>query len=83
MTKVTTLTELLQEETKQEKKPIEFVKFLNEFGKIDKATCFPKDYLTVSLIQSKYTNEFDLILAWNNISYPTLYLGHWNDGVVE
>ena len=42
----------------------------------------------VMLLERGYTkhssrlDNYDLIMAWDNEDNKTLYLGHWNDGVV-
>lgn len=73
----------------QKKKPIEFHKFLflNDDGEIELIDGFdtrPSDYLTIELISLKYSEDFDLMFAHRgNRSAGCLFLGKWNDGVVE
>jgi len=38
----------------------------------------PKDYDNVELLQNN--GKYDIIKAWNNISDPFIFLGHFNDG---
>lgn len=76
---------------KTELKPIEFHKVLLECAEFDIAVEVPKDYKFIELICHEYGsdscgNSFDLIFAYNNPqkrSEGVLYLGSWNDGVVE
>ena len=64
-------------------KPIEFVKMLGYGGKIEPSACNPEGWSNIMLLEKKYTSDdFDLIMAWNNINNKTIYLGHWNDGVI-
>lgn len=86
MTKLTTLAELLQEEPKQEvakKKPIEFKSYLQVDGEIGKDCVKPTEWDNILLIEKDYGEDFDLMLAWDELGFATLFLGHWNDGVVE
>lgn len=74
-----------QSEVKQEeKKQIEFVKYLSRVdGTLGVKPCSPDDYENVTLLQKNYTTEFDLMWAYDddpNEGY--IYLGHWNDGIV-
>lgn len=70
----------------QKKKPIKFHKFLNEKGGIEfvGGLSKPSDYLTIELISLKYGEDFDLMFAYRgDRSAGVLFLGKWNDGVVE
>jgi hypothetical protein len=68
-------------ETKELKK-IEFVKWLSLESDLEKAKVVPSNYENVMLLEKNYPIGYDLILAWDEVSNKTLYLGHWNDGVV-
>jgi hypothetical protein len=73
-----------QPEVKQdEKKPIEFVKYFNG----DKAIATrdsPCIFENVILLEKNYfSDDYDLMWAYGeNPNDGSLYLGHWNDGVV-
>lgn len=88
MTKVIILG---QEENKQTKKPIEFVKYFssnyNIFDKIDLAI-EPNKFRTIELITKDYTKDnLDLMFAYDDDRYDIenamLFLGKFNDGFVE
>lgn len=80
MTKVTVFG---QEEGKgKEKKPIEFVHYLNDLG-LHNTTHKPSLYTDVCLLGEAAFSSLDLIMAWNNQGDKFLYIGHWNDGVVD
>ena len=86
MTKVTTLEDLLkgkQQEEQPKKKPIELVKALDADIQIKDAATTPTDWNTLVLLEEDYGSGYDLILAYDKIQSTTVYLGHWNDGVVE
>lgn len=84
-----------QEEKQQTKKPIEFVKLISSNCKIDDIdlTCAshkPSFYKNIELICLDYTNNcdnYDLMFAYNDDryskTYSVLFLGRFNDGVVE
>lgn len=84
MTKCFELKDLNQKDTKSDKKCIEFVKELLNGFEFYKAVGKPKGWDNVVLLSSDY-EKFDLIWAYdnNNNNDGLLYLGHWNDGVVE
>jgi len=84
MTKVT----ILGQEPKEEKKlkPIEFVKYLNGVAGVNGDCCLPSEWRNIVLLSKDYFKcGHDLMLAYsfgvNNDA--CLYLGHFNDGVVE
>ena len=91
MTKVT----ILGSESKESKKlkPIEFVRYynikMNEFRSNDHENRLnPKDYKNIELISKGYDDQdLDLFFAYNEDrnewKNTNLYLGHFNDGVVE
>jgi hypothetical protein len=66
-------------------KPIEFVHCLNNDKGMNDSVRTPQSYKNIELICTGYTNEgFDLMFAYNyNRSEGVLYLGNFNDGVVE
>lgn len=77
---------ILGQEPKEEKKlkPIEFVKSLTSMLNIQNSFSSPKGYNHVELISRKYNSEYDLMFAYDeDRNKGNLYLGHFNDGVVE
>ena len=73
-----------QPEVKQEeKKPIEFVKYFTGTKTISTKDS-PFLFENVILLGKDYFSEdYDLIWVYDdNPNDGTLYLGHWNDGVV-
>lgn len=81
---------ILRQEPKEEKKlkPIEFVKFLSgrliiEDQPIDGDTA--SSWENVELICKSYTTKYDLMFVYDDDDRDSgiLYLGHFNDGVVE
>jgi len=81
-TKVTILGEANTEQKKL--KPIEFVKTLNGNHSFIDATFSPSKWDNIELIQRKFY-DFDLMFAYSidGRDNGLLYLGHFNDGVVE
>ncbi len=64
-------------------KPIEFVEVFNR-GKNEKASACPSDYLNIELVCNNYDNNMSILYAYNdNRNYGCLYLGYFNDGIVE
>ena len=82
MTKVIILG---KEPEKKKGKPIEFKKYLESDLKIVGRPLFnPSNYKTIEVIVRNYAQNFDLFFAYNNIrKNGVLYLGHYNDGIVE
>lgn len=80
MTKVTILG---QEPNKaKELKPIEFIKYINIDESFSDATTKPSRWKNIELV-CRYT-MFDIMFAYDDDrDRGTLYLGHFNDGVVE
>lgn len=82
-TKVTILGE---QPIEQEKKKIEFVKWINENGvAIGSIGNKPSTWGEILLLQRKYQGgKYDLMFASkpNEGSLNCLYLGHFNDGIV-
>ena len=81
MTKVIDLTK----EAKEEKglKPIEFVKYISTHGNQVYTCAKPADFGNVELICKKYGGLYDLMFAFDGErSSGSLYLGHFNDGIV-
>jgi len=80
MTKVTILGEANTEQKKL--KPIEFTRALNTKKSWTSQCAEPSAYANIELV-AKYT-DFDIMLAYDNHRNAScLYLGHFNDGVVE
>lgn len=79
MTKVTVFGQ--EEQGNVKKRPIEFVKYLNDFG-VHETTTVPSYYDNVCLLGTPIYSSLHLILAWNDGAEKVQYLGHWNDGVV-
>jgi len=73
-----------QEKKEKELKKIEFVKHLNEGSKFEMSYFKPNAWENIELISCSYTEEgMDLIFAYDeDRNRGSLYLGHWNDGVV-
>jgi len=69
------------------KKPIVLKYFLNYDKIIEKViTSRPKDFNYVELLVKEYLLDTDLIYCYLNADNKgdgTLYLGQWNDGIVE
>lgn len=83
MTKVSVFGE--QPTEQKELKKIEFVKALDASGEYRTPRNMPYQYDNVCLYcAATNPKNFDCILAWDNgdDSAKSLYLGHWNDGVV-
>ena len=77
---------ILGQEPKEEKKlkPIQFVKFLSSALNFQYSTGLPKNFDHIELIRRNYNHEYDLMYVYNeDRNEGTLYLGHFNDGVVE
>jgi hypothetical protein len=83
MTKVRDLTRQECEEKKL--KPIEFVKTCTESEDWDKSVTLPKCWNNIDLICKNWRNSnLDLMRAYDEgKNNGALYLGHFNDGVVE
>ena len=77
---------VLGEQPTEEKKPIEFVKFLYAikltFEPVESDK--PKDYNRIELVCRNYSGgDYDIMLAYDsNRDSGCLYLGHWNGGFV-
>jgi hypothetical protein len=76
-----------QEGFQKQSKPIEFVKYIGACGNMVDATLSPKKFDNVTLIISKSDSNYiyDTMYAWYN-ERPhggNIYLGYWNDGVIE
>jgi hypothetical protein len=80
MTKVIIIGE---QPEKKELKPIEFVKFLDTELKVHFGCADPNQWKNIELICKKYSNDYDLMFAYDEYrSVGVLYLGHFNDGIV-
>lgn len=85
MTKVTVFGQ--EDSKKEEKKAIELTYYIDtNAGKVStiRAECCNFDNVCL-LGKERHSLDYELIMAWND-NYPlekALYLGHWNDGVVE
>ncbi len=81
MTKVIILG---QEPEKKKGKPIEFVKHLSSDLFFHTSTLEPHNYKVIEVVCLKYTKEFDLFFVYDDDrDCGILYLGHYNDGIVE
>jgi hypothetical protein len=73
-------------EVKKDLKKIEFIRYLNtclSFLSFHEGTSTPSIYENLVLLEREYGEGLDLIWAYNDDpNMGTLYLGHWNDGVV-
>lgn len=85
MTQIVELNDLLKQGHKEQKKPIELMKYLKQIGEIQKyVVLYPKDFDYISLVSRGASGEYDIIMCWNNSNaIKSIYLGHWNDGVIE
>lgn len=70
--------------------PIEFIKYIDGNGNIYSSEAKPNEWENVMLLIPKSTDDcmYDTMLAWDDTtdgedSCSTIYLGHWNDGVIE
>lgn len=67
----------------REKKPIEFVTAWTQKNTIEISGIQPNSYKNIELISQDYFDGFDLMFAYDsNRSDGTVFLGHFNDGVV-
>jgi len=82
MTKVIILG---QEPEKKKGKPIEFKKYLDDNMKFAGGPIAnPSNFEVIELIAKNYCNNFDLFFAYDEDRQTgVLYLGHYNDGIVE
>ena len=82
MTKVIILG---QEPEKNGKGAIQFVKFLVNDLTFYEASSAPDTYKVIEVVCAKYADGFDLFFAYSGDRTKTgvLYLGHYNDGIVE
>ena len=68
------------------KTAIEFQSFLNSRLKIDNGAYSPSHYKYIELICKDYALGCDLMFAYNDPngrSFGVLYIGHFNDGIVN
>ncbi len=77
-----------QEETEQKKelKPIKFERVVAGFEEEETTdkTYPPNNYNKIVLLEINYYKDLDLMWAYyDEPNKGVLYLGHWNDGVVE
>ncbi len=74
-------------EKRKAKTAIEFQRFLEDTSlKINDAVYSPSHYKYIELICKDYALGFDLMFAYhdpNERSFGVLYIGHFNDGVVN
>ncbi len=81
MTKVIILG---QEPEKKKGKPIKFVSYLSEHGRIEKDALPPSEWDNIEVVSIQYGDDFDLFFCYSQErSNGVLYLGHYNDGIVE
>lgn len=71
-----------EDKENQTKKPIEFVYCLTSNGSHE-PDYEPNEYDEIMLLGQN--SHLDLIIAWRNDGgySKAIYLGHWNDGIVE
>jgi len=72
-----------EDKDKQSKKPIEFVHWIDIDEGLSEAISEPNEYENICLLGRNSTNRYDFIMAWNNTEGKDLFLGNWNDGIVE
>jgi len=81
MTKVIILEE---QPEKKELNPIEFKLKLACNHEFTPSKEFPKEWQNIELICKNYSTQYDLMFAFDDIrQHGILFLGHFNDGVVE
>lgn len=66
------------------KKPIEFVKYINENnGGFECVGMKPSEFENIELIARNFKKDLDLMFVFNERrSGGCLFLGHFNDGIV-
>ena len=67
-------------------KPIEFTDCLSVFKEIKPNSQKPSDFKYIELVSRFYSMDFDIMFAYNRPNFRqsgVLFLGHWNDGIVE
>jgi hypothetical protein len=82
----TQVTIIGKQQSEKTKTAIEFQSFLNTNLNIDGSAYSPSHYKYIELICKDYALGFDLMFAYNDPnerSFGVLYIGHFNDGVVE
>lgn len=85
MTKVNIfdLSNRADKEPEVEVKYIEFTKMLRDKGECFSGSyCEPYEFDNVVLL-FQTPHGYDMMMAWDDGKEPTIYKGHWNDGVVE
>jgi hypothetical protein len=83
MTKVRDLTRPIEGEEKK-LKPIEFVMECKKDEWHINPECEPSEWENIELISREFNNDLDLMFAYDDYrSSGVLYLGHFNDGIVE
>jgi len=72
---------------KKEKKPIKFFRevILDFTPSYDFPLPLSLDYKNIELIRrASLVNHYDVLFAYNDArEHGVLYLGHWNDGIIE
>jgi hypothetical protein len=73
-----------EQPAKKDLKPIGFVYFFSFYNGAEKTDIKPKSYENIELICKDFAGfGFDLMYAYfNDRNAGSLYLGHFNDGVV-
>jgi hypothetical protein len=73
-----------EQPAKKDLKPIGFVYFFSFYNGAEKTDIKPKSYENIELICKDFAGfGFDLMYAYfNDRNSGSLYLGHFNDGVV-
>lgn len=77
---------LQNEQMEKKKTPITFDKCLGAELRIEDAGVDPDEYGYIELICQNYIENKDLMYAYDNPmsrGSGSLFIGHWNDGVVE
>ena len=83
-TKTMTRTRVLFEEVEEKKlKPIEIKRTLTYGLEFSEINVNVKSHEELYLVSRNYAKGLDVILAKDEGQEDILYLGHWNDGVVE
>jgi len=87
---MTNLIVLGDQKNKSPKKPIEFLSLISIIGRddvdVETASSNPCGWKNIELICKNYASNLDLLFAYNDAdrrSDGVLFIGRWNDGVVE
>lgn len=81
MTKVSVFGQT--EKKEKELKPIELIKWIDSNGMLVHSGCRNEEWQNIVLLSRRDMLDLDVIWCYDeNPNTGTIYLGHWNDGVV-